>query len=75
MPIKFECRTDNSFANDIIANIVLQNSRYQDRFLVCKECSGMFVWSAGEQDFFKKRNLHRPRRCKICRELKKNMRS
>lgn len=72
MPIKFECQTDNSFVNNILTNIAYQNT-YQDRYLVCKECSGIFVWTAGEQAYFKKRNLHRPRRCKICREFKKKM--
>ena len=45
---------------------------FEDKTLVCKECGAEFVFTAGEQDFYKERELKsEPQRCKPCRDAKK----
>ena len=39
-----------------------------DRELVCRDCNATFLFSAGEQDFFRKKGLsNEPKRCPNCR--------
>jgi CxxC-x17-CxxC domain-containing protein len=41
-----------------------------DRELKCSECGEMFVFSAGEQQFFRDRGFnHDPKRCKQCKQI------
>ena len=48
---------------------------YQDKTLICKECSAEFVFTAGEQEFYAQKGfLNEPARCKGCRDSKKNVR-
>jgi hypothetical protein len=45
----------------------------QDKELKCVDCSGSFLWSAGEQEYFKERGFtNEPKRCKVCRQAKKD---
>ena len=46
----------------------------QDKEIVCKDCGNTFVYTASEQEFFTKKGLHDPVRCKECRAAK-NMRN
>lgn len=44
----------------------------QDITIVCKDCGQEFVWTVGEQKFFKEKGLeNRPVRCKDCRNKKR----
>jgi len=48
------------------------NPNYQDRELTCKECGGVFVFTAGEQEFYASRGFeHLPGRCPQCRTARK----
>ena len=38
-----------------------------DERLICVNCGRSFIWSHGEQRFYKERNLAQPKRCKECR--------
>jgi CxxC-x17-CxxC domain-containing protein len=41
---------------------------FQDRILVCVDCSTEFVFTAGEQQFYHDKNFtNEPRRCKGCK--------
>jgi CxxC-x17-CxxC domain-containing protein len=41
---------------------------FQDKVLVCRECSKEFLFSAGEQAFYAEKGFqHQPSRCKDCR--------
>lgn len=41
----------------------------EDQNLVCKDCGKTFVWTAGEQQFFKDKGLKNvPARCPDCRK-------
>ena len=45
---------------------------YTGKTLVCKECGEEFVFTAGEQKFFASNGFGEPKRCKSCRERRKN---
>ncbi len=48
---------------------------YEDRTLTCVECSAEFVFSAGEQEFYAEKGLtSEPKRCKACRQARKQKR-
>lgn len=42
----------------------------EEKILICRDCNGPFVFSAGEQEFFQKKGLrNEPKRCPNCRLL------
>lgn len=43
-----------------------------DLELTCAACGNRFWFTAGEQDYFAERGLVQPRRCKACRDARKN---
>lgn len=46
---------------------------YEDKTLICKECGSEFVFSADEQEFYAQKGFeNEPKRCKACRDAKKN---
>ena len=46
---------------------------FQDETLVCKECGKEFVFTAGEQEFYKQKGFqNKPKSCKACRDARKN---
>ena len=46
---------------------------YEDKTLVCKDCGAEFVFTAGEQEFYAEKGfVNEPKRCKSCRDAKKN---
>jgi len=47
----------------------------QDKTLVCNDCGGEFVFTAGEQEFFAERGFSEPIRCKPCRDIRKSQKS
>jgi len=45
---------------------------FVDKTLSCRECGGSFIWTAGEQQFYKNRALiNVPARCPKCRTARK----
>lgn len=43
-----------------------------DKTIVCKDCGNEFVFSVGEQEFFKEKGFDNdPVRCPACRKVKK----
>ncbi len=41
---------------------------YEDKTLVCRDCSAEFVWTSGEQAFYASKQLeNEPGRCPACR--------
>lgn len=48
---------------------------FTDKWLVCVDCGRRFLWDAGEQSWYFEKNLeHEPKRCKKCRERKRDER-
>ena len=42
---------------------------FKDKTIVCKECGTEFVFTAGEQSFYKEKGIeNEPKGCKACRD-------
>ena len=49
---------------------------FEDKTLVCQDCENEFVFTAGEQAFYKEKGLdNEPKRCKECRNKRKATRT
>lgn len=45
---------------------------FQDKTLVCSDCGAEFIFTAGEQEFYATKGFsNEPRRCKNCRDSRK----
>ena len=45
---------------------------FQDKILTCRDCGAQFVFSAGEQEFFRQRGFeNEPTRCPDCRAARR----
>lgn len=42
-----------------------------DKIIKCKDCGQEFIFTVGEQEFYKERGLNTPARCKSCRKARK----
>lgn len=42
-----------------------------DKTIVCKDCGKEFVLTEGEQEFYRSHNFTEPKRCKECRQARK----
>lgn len=50
---------------------VAKEIELQDRMIPCIDCGKDFLWSAGEQAFFRDKHLENPpKRCKDCKKAK-----
>jgi CxxC-x17-CxxC domain-containing protein len=48
-----------------------EESELEDKSILCIDCSQNFVWSVGEQIFFRDKQLQNPpKRCKECKQAK-----
>lgn len=45
---------------------------FEDKYLQCCDCGNEFLFCIGEQRYFLSRSLSTPRRCPICRKLRKS---
>ena len=46
-------------------------SEFQDKPILCIDCNNEFTWTAGEQVFFRDKQLQNPpKRCKECKQAK-----
>ena len=49
---------------------------FQDKVITCCDCGKEFTFTAGEQEFYQLKGLtNEPKRCKECRDKRKNSRS
>jgi len=49
---------------------------FEDKTLECRDCGAEYVFSSGEQEFFKERGLvHDPVRCPTCRAARRRTRA
>ena len=47
------------------------NSEFDDKSILCIDCSVDFIWTVGEQAFFRDKKLQNPpKRCKECKQAK-----
>ena len=47
---------------------------YQEQELTCADCRGKFLHSAKDQEFYAERGFSEPKRCKECRQARKEQR-
>ncbi|MBQ4585569.1 MAG: zinc-ribbon domain containing protein [Clostridia bacterium] len=46
---------------------------FEEKTLICKDCGEEFIFTVGEQEFFASKGLeNEPKRCKKCRDAKRN---
>ncbi len=50
---------------------VKDKTDFADRTLVCADCGSEFTFSSGEQMFFHGKGLAEPKRCKVCRRIRR----
>jgi CxxC-x17-CxxC domain-containing protein len=49
---------------------------FEDRSLTCRDCSGTFIFTAGEQGFYLEKGLlNEPQRCPTCRSNRRRERT
>ena len=49
---------------------------FEDKTLICRDCNGPFVFTAGEQGFYLEKGLlNQPQRCPSCRANRRRERS
>ena len=47
------------------------NSEFDDKSILCIDCNVDFIWTVGEQAFFRDKKLQNPpKRCKECKQAK-----
>ena len=48
---------------------------FEDKTLICQDCEREFVFTAGEQEFYAEKGFeNEPKRCKDCRQNRRNNR-
>ena len=52
-------------------NVTIDKSRFmkKDQIIKCEHCNQDFVFTAGEEVFFKEKGLSIPTKCPICRAI------
>ncbi len=45
----------------------------KDKKIVCKDCNKEFVFTANDQKFYAEHNFVEPKRCRSCREARKQI--
>lgn len=61
---KFEDSTKEPFER-------VRDTEFEDTEILCVDCNGVFIWTAGEQTFFRDKGLQNPpKRCKECKKAK-----
>ncbi|MFP5211647.1 MAG: CxxC-x17-CxxC domain-containing protein [Acidobacteriota bacterium] len=79
MPLNSQSRlsfsiSKNSYAQNDENNGTIPSRRpmAEDILLTCSDCGQDFTFSAADQAFFQERGYSTPKRCKACRQAKKN---
>lgn len=57
--------------NGTVHTTLPPEAEFEDKEIICIDCGMDFIWSAGEQVFFRDKNLQNPpKRCKECKQAK-----
>lgn len=61
-----------SYLNDFVTvKSKITGTDFPDRFIQCVDCDESFVWTSGEQTFFRDKGLQNPpKRCRDCKQAK-----
>lgn len=63
----------SQFESKVSDSITIKDSEadFEDKTMTCNDCSKDFIWSVGEQIFFRDKGLQNPpKRCKPCKQAK-----
>lgn len=63
----------SQFESKVSNNIAPKDSEsdFEDKSMTCNDCTKDFIWSVGEQIFFRDKGLQNPpKRCKPCKQAK-----
>lgn len=53
----------------------MENTTYEDKTIVCVDCGKEFIFSARDQEFYAEKGFNNePKRCRDCRNKKKQSR-
>ena len=44
----------------------------EDKEIICRDCGKEFIFTVGEQDFYKSKNFAFPKRCRQCAKKKRS---
>lgn len=63
---------DNIDGADVeVQTAASSETEFQDKEILCIDCSRNFIWSTGEQAFYRDKQLQNPpKRCKECKQAK-----
>lgn len=51
---------------------IMEEQKMEEKTLICEDCGQEFVFTVGEQEFYKEKGFeNEPKRCKECRNKKK----
>lgn len=50
----------------------ISDKELNDEWLICADCQNKFIFTIGEQIFFRDKALEPPKRCLDCRKQKRN---
>lgn len=64
-------KPESSDINQTEKTTFSEESEFADQEILCVDCDVHFIWSAGEQAFFRDKGLkNAPKRCKDCKKAK-----
>jgi hypothetical protein len=46
-------------------------NHFRDETIICVRCAEPFTWSYGEQAYYQKHGLHKPKHCQACRPFRR----
>lgn len=55
--------------------MIKSTSPYHDKELTCQDCGNTFTFTARDQEFYEKNGFKEPKRCKSCRDKRKQARN
>lgn len=63
--------TEEDVAKQFTAASPANESEFTEQSILCIDCKNEFIWTAGEQAFFRDKGLKNPpKRCKECKQAK-----
>ncbi len=71
--IKVICKSPIPVLPQIVIQInqePVEEEKYEDIYIVCKDCGRKFLFSAGAQKHYEKKGWDNPKRCKCCRDFR-----
>ena len=63
----------SQFESNVLSHIITKDTDadFQEKTIMCNDCNKEFIWSVGEQVFFRDKGLQNPpKRCKPCKQAK-----